>query len=280
MAVFALLNGIIWLLDQPFKKKIKNSTSVEESLKYRKQLRIFRKVWSILLILITTIGLIAFDVSVDLDPKSMSRDIAMIIAFAIMTGYSKLTGNVQALSKDGYLEKYGDEGFDLYLRSFETDFYTKDPKRQKYTFEGNLVKTLKKYHHNVCAIGMTKELDAPYGAARVYVDDSTWQDDVKDLMEEAEKIYILMSDRESCIWEIVQSADKLQKTVFFIDSKEVYSNIRQKISSIIQFPMYEDIVSDNGDDKKDKYHMLCLYSDDSGFHAKEFDSLGALDDVI
>lgn len=63
----------------------------------------------------------------------------------------------------------------------------------------------------VYAVGMTKETYSPVGADRVYLDDSTWKDDVRELMIAAEKIVILVNDKENCIWEIEQTYNLKEK---------------------------------------------------------------------
>jgi len=284
---FLVLQGIMYLLDIPFKNKIKNSTTVEESLKARKSLRIFRRFWSILLIIAFTIGIIALDISVGAE-DSLGRDIGMIIAFAIMSGWSRLRGNVQANSKDEYLSKHKSKGYVLYLRAFESDFYSKDPKA--YSFESVLNNSLQKTGMNVCAIGMTKELDAPYGATRVYVSDKSWQSDVKELMQYADSIFILVSDRQSCIWEITQSSEMLRKTCFIIDNKERYDNMRNELREHIIFPEYDELSQksaekeDLGESKKsaddelkellnDSEPMLGLVLQSDGFEAIMIDDV-------
>ena len=83
---------------------------------------------------------------------------------------------------------------------------------------------------------MTKELEQPSGAKRLYLNDSTWREDVKELMEKSIAIIILMNDKESCVWEIEQSATMLEKTYFFIDTFEKYCNIKEKTQAILNFP--------------------------------------------
>jgi hypothetical protein len=245
---FALLGGIIWLLDLPFKRKIKNSNSVEESLKARRRLKRFRRFWSLFLIAVFSIVVIVIELNADVSAKTIGRDVGMIIAFAIgMGGWTRLRGNVQANSRDEYLAQHKD-GYALYLRAFESDYYSKNPK--DYSFEGNLVKAVESYR-DICAIGMTKELDAPYGATRVYVSDESWQQDVKMLMQYAEEIFILMNDRQSCIWEITQSTDMLCKTCFIIDNESRYEKIKNELSDI-HFPGIDQLIRKIDDDNKPK----------------------------
>lgn len=243
---FALLGGIIWLLDLPFKRKIKNSNSVEESLKARRRLKRFRRFWSLVLIAVFSIVLIVIEMNADMSAEAIGHDVGMIFFFTIaMGGWTRLRGNVQANSRDEFLAQHKD-GYALYLRAFESDYYSKNPK--DYSFEGNLVKAVEIYR-DICAIGMTKELDAPYGATRVYVSDESWQQDVKMLMRYAEEIFILMNDRQSCIWEIAQSTDMLCKTCFIIDNESRYEKIKNELSDI-HFPGIDQMIRKIDDDNK------------------------------
>ena len=106
--------------------------------------------------------------------------------------------------------------------------------KEKFT-EFNFMEVLESYTP-VCAIGMTKEADSPFGARRVYVSDESWKEDVRDLMNRANLIFVLLNDRPSCIWEIEQSADVLNKTCFLVEDIEKYNSIRSKLAGTIDFP--------------------------------------------
>lgn len=239
LIVFALYYGVISLLDIPFMNKIIRSKSVEDSLKARKLLRVIRPIISVILIIVFCVIVAVINVY-NGDEKLLGQRIGMIIGFAILVGWARMRGNVQANSKDEYIAKHKNKGFVLYLRAFESDFYSKDPKAR--SFEGSFIKALESRGRDVCAIGMTKELDAPYGAERVYVSDESWQSDVKELMQYADTIFILMSDRQSCIWEIAQSADKLQKTYFIIDNESKYVNVKDELRELICFPEFNEML--------------------------------------
>jgi hypothetical protein len=83
---------------------------------------------------------------------------------------------------------------------------------------------------------MTKEIESPRGALRVYLSDSNWKEDVYDLMHNAQKIYILVNDRNSCIWEIEQSIEMIDKTVYIVDDLQKYDNVRLRISNPVLLP--------------------------------------------
>lgn len=248
LIVFAIYYGLIRFLDIPFKNKIKKSKSVEESLRARKVLRIARPVIAVILIVFFCVIVAVISIN-NGDVDQLSHRIGMIIAIAILEGWVRMRGNVQANSKDEYISKHKDKGFVLYLRAFESDFYSKDPKVS--SFEGTLIKAFESNGRDVCAIGMTNELDAPYGAERVYVSDESWQSDVKELMKNANAIIILMSDRRSCIWEIAQSVEMLQKTCFIIESKDKYINVINELNGSVRLPKYEEILQQISDGKEE-----------------------------
>ena len=99
LIVFAIYYGLIRLLDIPFKNKIKKSKSVEESLRARKVLRIARPVIAVILIAFFCVIVAVISIN-NGDVDHLSHRIGMIIAIAIMEGWVRMRGNVQANSKD------------------------------------------------------------------------------------------------------------------------------------------------------------------------------------
>lgn len=237
--IFVILEGVMYLIDLPFKNKIKVSDSVESSLRTRKQLKITRIISTALLIIFVCVVLIIIAAQND-TIDTIGQALGLIIGYAIVKGWSMLKGNIQTYSKKEYLSKHTDN-YVVYLRAFEADFYSKSPK--SHSLESCLAKAIKKRRTSICAIGMTKELDAPVGADRVYVDDKTWQTDVSELMQKAKMIFILMSDRQSCIWEIAQGEKMLNKICFVIDDLEKYKNIKSDTTHNIHFPEIETLAS-------------------------------------
>ena len=145
------------------------------------------------------------------------------------------TGNISALTKSLFLKKYG-RRYALYLRGFTEDDYSslsvlENRKKTEGFSEYELVRAVSKTLP-VCAVGMTKEVDAPYGAMRVYVNDTTWKSDVRELMEKATHIFILVNSRQSCIWEIEQAGEMLNKTDFIVDDLVKYSEAQTMMSGI------------------------------------------------
>lgn len=126
--------------------------------------------------------------------------------------------------------------FILYLRGFEQDVYSSHIIIEGNVNNGNFSEhLLSEYFVDripFIAVGMTKELWQPSGARRIYVDDKSWKDDVRFLMDKSLCNIILVNDRTSCIWEIEQSKTFLSKTIFIIDSIEKYNNVKTIVKQI------------------------------------------------
>jgi len=130
-----------------------------------------------------------------------------------------------------------DKHFVLYLRGFCRDNYNETTKDLQKTSksesfsEGRFIYLLKQYIP-VYAVGMTKELEAPHGAIRVYLNDSNWEQEVESLMSKATLIVILLNDSDSCIWEIIHAKPYREKTVYICDNQDKIVNIRQKLYNL------------------------------------------------
>ncbi len=152
-------------------------------------------------------------------------------------------GNLSDLTKDDVLKAPGD--YALFLRSFEKDDYTPEIIIRKRAAslpcfsEYHFTRILSQYR-TVYAVGMTKEIEAPTGAKRVYLSDRDWKKDVLELMEQARFIIILLDDRPSCVWEMEQSTRMLAKTLFIVDDVEKYqSAARALVDTLRLLPLPE-----------------------------------------
>ncbi len=103
------------------------------------------------------------------------------------------------------------------------------------------------------------------GAVRVYVNNQTWKEDVKELMEKANTTFILVNDRTSCIWEIEQSSSLLGKTIFIIDDKRKYINVCLSLNNIANLPEIPDYY-------KDTEHLILRYEKTIGFIFEPFEN--------
>ena len=164
----------------------------------------------------------------------------LIIIIAIPVGlfvYIQYKGNLSYSDNESFIQT--NKSFVLYLRGFDNDNYS-DRFRLSFSksnsfSEYRFTKAISKYY--VCAaIGMTKELDAPLGAKRIYVDDTTWQNDVQDLIDKADYVFVLINNRPSCIWEIETSARYIDKTVYIIDNPVKYVLVQEAVKNVISFP--------------------------------------------
>lgn len=133
--------------------------------------------------------------------------------------------------------------FILYLRGFVYDDYTlsqsdlsKKHKEISNFSEGHFISIMKQYMP-VYAVGMTKELNSPIGAERIYLNDTEWESEVMDLMTKAGLIVILLNDSQSCIWEICKSDQFKNKVVFIASNNEKLMNIRKELNKQHLYPL-------------------------------------------
>ena len=262
--VFGLFALVLKLVDRPTIKKIKAATDTQSAIDYRKKLLHNRKTafWIfvgvivafnvLLIILYAFIGTYYLKEEID-DSLARMMDIptssdiigyivGLILCIIVLFYYLKssnkfqeIQGNVSTQSAKEFLAK--NERFVLYLRGFESDVYnSKDVGKWDFS-EDKLSKVIRKgLGIPMCAVGMTKEADCPIGGERVYVEDSTWEKDVYELMQKAEKIIIRVNDRTSCLWEISRSKPFIQKCSFLADDLSKYANARNKLSKEVQLP--------------------------------------------
>lgn len=189
LIIFALFAGVLKLVDIPTVKKIKAASDSQSAIEYLKQLLHNRKVafWIF-------VGLIIVYMLYDLryldeieDEYAMgmvlfARILWIVTLFLYLKAsnkYQDIQGHVSVLSAKDFIEKH--ERFVLFLRGFESDVYnTKDIGKWDFS-EDKLSRVINKgLGIPMCAVGMTKEADSPIGCERVYVEDSTWEDDVID----------------------------------------------------------------------------------------------------
>lgn len=238
LIVFGVFSWLMGLISKPYVKKIEHVSTVDEAVKYRSYLKWLRWGFSIVFVAIYVGLSIYFNPDTDFWLKGGGKNVICVLFMYLVSqkGFKKLRGNVSSFTKGKFVDKY--PVFALFLRGFEDDVYGIDDmklmSKEKFT-EFNFMEVLESYTP-VCAIGMTKEADSPFGARRVYVSDESWKEDVRDLMNRANLIFVLLNDRPSCIWEIEQSADVLNKTCFLVEDIEKYNSIRSKLAGTIDFP--------------------------------------------
>ena len=75
-------------------------------------------------------------------------------------------------------------------------------------------------------IGMTKELESPVGCKRIYIDDTTWQDNVTELIKRASRIFVLVNTSESCLWEIKQCEQYAHdRTIYILHDEKILEKV-------------------------------------------------------
>lgn len=131
------------------------------------------------------------------------------------------------------------EKFILYLRGFSVDSYEGiKPLQKRMSFDSfseyHFISILKKYLP-VYSVGMTKELSAPLGATRIYLNDIEWEKDVHDLIERAELVVVLVNDSDSCLWEI-ENCVNLTKTILIVDNQEKLLAVRGHLAKKHLYP--------------------------------------------
>lgn len=146
----------------------------------------------------------------------------------------------------------------LYLRGFANDIYTTKQSLDLQSLgesfsEYNLVNTIDALP--VIAVGMTKEIESPIGATRIYLNDKDWKEGVRYMMEKASAIVVLMDYRESCIWEIEQCESFWDKTLLIVDNVEKYNRIQQEVKLNEKFPDLE----------LTEHNVACLRKSEDGF---------------
>lgn len=223
-----------------YDKKIKKTFSTKEAIRYRKIIKIASYCITIATIIVFLQLVFLKDDFHDLPINGWLLNLIPIIILDRILTHDKgiIERKISTFNKEKYIRR--NPSFALYLRAFEKDLYSEPNYNYNSFYEYDFIKAIKKYIP-VCAIGMTKEVFAPLGATRIYVSDTTWQSEVKELMNDASVVFVLINDRPSCIWEIEQSLSILQKTVFIIDSWSQYSSIRNKFLGRIAFPDEDEI---------------------------------------
>lgn len=247
LIVAVLYPFVIKLMEKSDIQLLNETTDTNIAIEIRKKLKRNRIIMLILMLILYAIFEIAIAAITTnfKDPLNIVNSIrnialigiAMYIYLRKQNGAIKAVGNISTASKHDFLEQHNK--YCLFLRGFEQDDYGHDPVVSEKTYDSFSeyeFTSLVMQNTPICAVGMTKEVNSPRGATRVYLNDDSWQNDVLELMEKSQAIYILVNDRKSCIWEIEQSFKMLGKTVYIIDDIQKYENVRQLLAHIISLP--------------------------------------------
>jgi hypothetical protein len=234
-ALYGLLQKVF--VDCPAKRRMKHLLATDEALLLRRKTRHRRRILFGLFLLSLFLGLGSCSLLLDwntgqVDPVHWK----WVLTFpALLWAYlhggkntERILGRISLQNKATFLAEH--PRFSLYLRGFAQDDYTPEGKLDRLALKRKPLRHFSEYlfvktlaqHSPVCAIGMTREIDTPIGAERIYVDDETWRNDVSELMEKSDSIFILINDSPSCVWEILASRNWLQKTVFIVNDIRKY----------------------------------------------------------
>lgn len=253
MLELALYVLIFELIDRYLSKDLKRKLMTEESSYKRILLRrrvrrnrtILLWIFGLFLIFTEVMCIISFvkDPTDEYAMRSMIWTPALcLLYFVFFKKWKRIKGNISTYDLESF--NYRDGRYSLFLRGFDNDNYEKIDKLEEGKTESYdhlseywFFKLLgKKYKQPVVSVGMTKEMDSPLGTKRIYLDDEEWKAGVRTLMENAERIFILVNDRESCIWEIIQSKDLLDRTEFIVDDMTKYNAVKEKTTDYISLP--------------------------------------------
>lgn len=216
--------GLIAIVRAKAHNAVKDASDADSSCYYRKQFAMIR------LLIVFVTGIILFVILANIEKVSG-------LTIGLISGWS---GTCFMLNFPAYAirpTQIRDKHFALYLRGFSRDNYSettedlqKTDKSDSFS-EGRFIHLLRQYLP-VYAVGMTKELEAPHGANRVYLNDSDWEQEVEALMCRATIIIILLNESDSCIWEIRQARKYKDKIVYICDSHDKLVKVRQKLNEL------------------------------------------------
>lgn len=240
--IWALFNLLKKSYDNRACKIINRATGAEQAVQIRRRLL---KKRTISLYVILTILALCYLVFMWLEPYYGIgySPTALVVAIVLYTqiAYEKpktqIYGNLSYITAKEYLK--GKEEFYLYLRGFSDDLpFKSSNKLPKGKFDETLLAEAVEYGFGMpmCALGMTREIDSPLGAKRLYVNDDDWQEHVLQLMQRAKQIFILVNNRTSCLWEIEQAQMMKDKIVFIVDDYGNYSEVRKIYGDMFDMP--------------------------------------------
>lgn len=232
--------SIVKSIEGYYASEITHGVPVYTAIKYRRKIRTIRIV--VFLVCIAGATAIQYFINSDLKASQMVNAFWPVsFMFSIMLRKNKDSpyGNFSYRSIDDVMNSK--KGFVVFLRGFEKDNYTgkkKMLKKKKFKqfSEFHFFACLRKvFDYNFYAVGMTREIEAPFGADRVYLDDYSWRNDVKMMMDKSVFIIVEINDKPSCIWEIEQCDNYPRKTFFLITDVEKYKNVYNSTIEKIPF---------------------------------------------
>lgn len=257
VAILVLFFSVIWLCLRKSEKRILRKiglcNDIDEANVLRVRLKKRRKriMWLSAIgvaIIATTTVLYIYDV---LNIASFVFTLAVClfliyisIFFLFNRSLSSILGNIQPMSPNEFYSC--ERSFCLFLRGFLTDELSRDLHKVEIVphsafSEVHYVKDVERQTGvKVFAIGNPKELDSPYGAQRVYLDNATWQDDVRVMMDCSHQIHIRVCNTPSCLWELQQAQKWLNKVTLVVDDLKAYEWLRKSKVFDMDLPPLDD----------------------------------------
>lgn len=148
----------------------------------------------------------------------------IIVLFINMISNTK-EGNISTLVAEDVLSRK--TPYTLYLRAFKSDLDSSNFSEKQFV---SFLQT--RGIPELYAVGDPKEKDAPIGAKRIYLDHSTWEEDVESLMHDASEIYLRVCDTEPCKWELGKSFLLMRKLTLIVDNISEYDKVRESYPNL------------------------------------------------
>lgn len=266
--LFVLMSIYCFLIEYSKKKNlanIQNSNDADESCYYRKM---FARKLFFYSVICCVISLYIISSSDYVEINSVM--VGLVVAWGAYQ--QKLARPLSGLRP----KDIKNNNFILYLRGFSCDDYSltikglANSKRDLESFSEGHFNQILQHFMPVFAVGMTKELYAPIGAQRIYLNDREWEEEVYQLMDRARLIVIHLNDSDSCIWEIIKSNDFLNKVVFISSDNRKLSNVRKKLNTHYIYPLpigiKENSLSYQPNNEKN-FIILCFQNNDKSYIA-------------
>jgi len=229
-----VLVGVLKAFEQPYISEIeKHAGNVFVTIPARKKLHKLRYSLFGAYVIICCALFVGVPALKGSDPNENSRNMQRLNGilfgtFIILTRNKKFShyGKVSLNTIDDVRKCKTD--YILYLRAFEDDDYS-NSKRSKGKFSENKFMSCFPKSVQVFTVGMTTEIICPRGAKRVYLNDFSWKNDVKEMIDGAKAVVVYVSDRESCIWEMSVLRCYSDKSFFITDDIIKYSNVQKEL---------------------------------------------------
>ncbi len=270
------------ILSAHFSKKIKQSTSASDSCIYRntyKRLLVVEKLLFCIFAIIGTMCIFEFVTHDLLHLNTPGRESEYFSSpiFWLMFFISCIFYIVLMLTDSSYspyevvtsiTSKDVKKDYVLFLRGYGSDndlsvSYQEKNKRKDCFSEHQFMRRLS-FVQNAYTVGRPEELINQSGATRVYLDNESWQSDVRELMYKAKGVIILVNDRPNCVWEIAQSEIIKTKVIYIVNNKTKYAGVCQALP---QFNVVDNIPSDE--------HFFFYYDKEGKVKCKPYKNTGS-----